>query len=1075
MNVGEVVDSYPLSPMQQAMLLHDIASPGSGSYIQHAICDLREPVDMPLLARAWRKVIGRHAILRTAFRIQGIRDPVQEVLRDVDVAWTHADWSGLSQNDQEGRFDAHLEADRQRDFDPKHAPLMRLAMFRLADRHSRLLWTYHHALLDGRAVRTVLREVFDLYDAFAGGRDLQLPPPDPYRGYIDWLSAQDSAAAGHYWRQALAGPVTPTSVTGRQPGPSGIAAQQDYGAHEIRLTRRSTDALRSVARDHRITLNTLLLGAWAQLLGRYSGETAVSFGITMALRGAGPEALREMVGLLINTVPMRVNLPPEMPLSRWLEAFRSQWLEMRAHAWAPLTKIRQWGGIAHENALFSNLVVYEHSLLDSALREERENWTTRRFGRRSGASQPLTLVAFGEPELLLKLVYRRSLFDAACIAPMLEHLRTLLEGAVTDLERPLKDQPLLTGEERKRILIEWNDTRRKFPSEACAHVLFEQQVERTPDAPAVASAERALTYRELNERSNQLAHYLQRSGIVAGELIGICMERAPEVVVAMLGIMKAGGAYLPLDAANPAERLESVFRDAGLSTVISMEASAPRIGAFAGTVVLLDGDWKRIASESTANPAARVSLEDLAYAVYTSGSTGQPKGILITHGALTNHTLALIERYGYCATDRRSQFVSIGSDVLIADVFPVLAVGGALVFRPGSGALSIADYLRFLEQQRITIASLPSAYWHEWVASMSDKPLPFPSSLRIVISSMDSVRPDLFAVWRSKVGPRVSWFNAYGPSETTCTATNYEADLASDETMSNIPIGRPLANMRIYILDANARPVPVGVPGEIHIGGHGVARGYLNRPDLTAEKFIPDPFSDRPEERLYRTGDVGRYRPDGNIEFLGRIDDQIKIRGFRVEPGEVEAALRRLPGIREACVVVRGEGPDARQLIAYVVGAAGTQPASSDLRVLLRRILPEYMVPAAIVGLDVMPVTATGKVDHAALPKPILGVEPEKPRYELPRNPLERELTALWERLLQTRVGVLDNFFDLGGDSLRAVQLLDRVLADFGVHIPLEALFDDATTVAAMASRVEAERLTATPGPAAPEIPRRLG
>jgi amino acid adenylation domain-containing protein len=1074
MNVGEVVDSYPLSPMQQAMLFHDMSSTGLGSYIQHAICDLREPIDVPLLERAWRRVIGRHAILRTAFRIEGIRDPVQEVLRGVDVAWTYADWSGWSPNDQESRFDAHLEADRQRDFDPKRAPLMRLAMFRLADRHSRLLWTYHHALLDGRAVRIVLREVFDLYDAFADGRDLQLPSPDPYRGYIDWLSAQDSAAASQYWQQALAGPVTPTSATGRQPERSGAATPGGYAAHEIRLTRRSTDSLRSVARDHGITLNTLVLGAWAQLLGRYNGEAAVSFGATLTLRGAGPETFREMVGLLINTVPMRVNLPPEMPLSRWLEALRSQWLAMRAHSWAPLTKIRRWGGIAHENALFSSLVVYEHASLDSALGAERKSWATRRFGRRSAVRHPLTVVVFGESELSLKLAYARSLFDSATIVSMLEHLRDVLEGAITDLETPLKDQPLLTDEERKRVLIEWNDTGRQFPSEACAHVLFEQQAERTPDAPAVALAGRALTYRELNERSNQLAHYLQRSGIAAGELIGICMDRTLELVVAMLGIMKAGGAYLPLDAGNPPERLESVFRDAGLSTVISMEASAPRIEAFAGSTVLLDAHWERIASESTANPTARVGLGDLAYAVYTSGSTGQPKGILITHRGLTNHTLALVEKYGYSAADRRSQFVSIGSDVLVADVFPLLTVGGTVVLRPGSSALSIADFLRFLEEQKVTVASLPSAYWHEWVASMSDATVPFPSSLRLVISGMDSVRPDLFAVWRRKVGQRVRWFNAYGPSETTCTAANYEADLASDETMSNIPIGRPLANVRIYILDAHARPVPVGVPGEIHIGGHGVARGYLNRPGLTAEKFIRDPFSDRPEERLYRTGDVGRYRPDGNIEFLGRIDDQIKIRGFRVEPGEVEAALRRLPGIREACVVVRGEGPDARQLIAYVVAAAGTQPASSDLRALLRRILPEYMVPAAIVRLEAVPVTATGKIDQAALPKPVLGAEPEKPRYELPRNPLERELTALWERLLQTRVGVLDNFFDLGGDSLRAVQLLDRVLADFGVHIPLEALFDDATTVAAMASRVEAERLRSMPHTSVPVIPHRL-
>jgi amino acid adenylation domain-containing protein len=1074
MNASEVEDSYPLSPMQQGMLFHDMASTGSGSYVQQAFCDLRERIDAPLLQQAWRRVIERHPVLRTAFRIEGIRDPVQNVLRQVDLPWIDEDWRGLPPNDQETRFDAHLEVNRRRDFDPKAAPLMRLAMFRLADEQWRLLWTYHHALLDGRGVRVVLREVFDLYDAFSAGRELELPPPSPYREYIDWLSRQDEAAARRYWQQALAGGLGPSSVIGRRPERRGAVGPESYAAHEIRLTRQSTGALRSVARDHELSLNTLLLGAWAQLLSRYSGEARVSFGVTLALRGAGPDAFREMVGLLINSVPMRVDVPPEMPLLQWLEGLRAKWLAMRVHSWAPLTKIRQWGRVPHENPLFSSLVVYEHAPLDAVLKAERKDWTTRRFDRRSGASHPLTLVAFGEPELSLKLVYERSLFDSATIVPMLEHLRALLEGALACLEKPLKEQPLLTDAEKRRLLIEWNDTGRRFPSEACTHLLFEQQVERTPDAPAVESPGRVLAYRELNHRSNQLAHYLQRLGIATGTLVGICMDRTAEVVVAMLGIMKAGGAYLPLDASYPPERLEYIVSDAGLSTVITLEASAPRIGAFAKHIVLLDGHADRIARESTVNPACGVTLDDPAYAVYTSGSTGRPKGILIGHRALTNHTLALVERYAYSATDRRLQFVSISSDVLIADVFPVLTAGGTVVFRPGSAALSIADFLRFLEEQKITIASLPSAYWHEWVAAMSDEAAPFPSSLRLVISGMDSVRPDLFAVWKRKANKRVRWFNAYGPSETTCTAASYEADLASDETLSNVPIGRPLPNVRIYILDAQARPVPAGVPGEIYIAGHGVARGYLNRPDLTAAKFVRDPFSDNAEDRLYRTGDVGRYRPDGNIEFLGRVDDQIKIRGFRVEPGEVEAALRRLPQVCEAAVVARGERPDARQLIAYVVAAAGSQPACSELRALLRRALPEYMLPAAIVFLGAMPLTPNGKIDHAALPQPSLEAEQESRRHEPPRNPLERQLSALWEELLGTRVGIWDNFFDLGGDSLRGVQLLDKVLADFGVCIPIDALFDDDTaTIAAMASRIEAERARPV-SHGGPTIPRRL-
>ena len=1070
-STGEIEDRYPLSPLQQAMLFHDLAAPGSGSYVQHAICDLHEPVDLPLLERAWQRVMERHTVLRTAFRIHGLRDPVQVVHRRPRVEWLHADWNGLTRDEQELRFEAHLESDRRRDFDSTAHPLLRLATFRLGHERHRLLWTYHHALLDGRAVRVVLREVFDLYDAFSAGRDLQLPPPTPYRRYIEWLAKQDTTAASRYWQEALAG-FKPMSLIGRRPERVGGVGLAGHASHEIRLTRESSEALRSVASGHGITLNTLVTGAWAQLLGRYSGESTVCFGTTLTLRGAEPSTFGEMVGLLINTVPLRVELPPDMPLPQWLNALRAQWLALRAHAWAPLTRIRQWGGIAPENALFTSLLVYEHTLLDAALAQER-SWSTRRFSRRSGASHPATLAVFGEPELSLKLVCDRSLFDAATMAPMLEQLRTALEGVLTDFERPLKDQPLLSAAEKRRILVQWNDTARAFPAEACTHLLFERQAERSPDAPAVEAAGGSLTYRELNERSNRLAHLLRRSDVVPGALVGICMDRCAELIVAMLGVMKAGGAYLPLDAGNPPQRLQHVLESAGVAMLITMEGSVARCGAFRGRLALLDRNPEALAAESAADPAVGVSLEDPAYAVYTSGSTGEPKGILVAHRALANHTLALVERYGLSPADRRLQFVSIGSDVLIAEVFPVLVAGGTIVLRPEGPMPPIGDFLRLLEERRVTIAGLPSAYWHEWVATMSGDGLPFPSALRLVVSGMDRVRPDLFAVWRKKANKRVRWFNAYGPSETTCTAASYEADLSSDEAMSSIPIGRPLPNVRIYILDALARPIPVGVTGEICIGGRGVARGYINRPELTAEKFVPDPFSDRPGDRLYKTGDLGRYLPDGNIEFLGRLDDQVKIRGFRVEPGEVEVALRRLPQVREACVLARGDDPDARRLIAYAVPTAGARPTSSDLRAQLRRSLPDYMVPTAIVVIPAIPFMLSGKADYAALPDPDLSAEEARRSLARPSKPLEQALTAIWEELLQTRVGARDNFFDLGGDSLRGVQLLDKVLVDFGVEIPIEALFDDAATVATMASRIEQERTRPVRRAGAPPVARR--
>ncbi|HET7096249.1 MAG TPA: amino acid adenylation domain-containing protein [Casimicrobiaceae bacterium] len=1067
------MDSYPLSPMQQGMLFHDLAAGGSGAYVQHAICDFRERVDIALLEEAWHAVIERHAILRTRFRIEGIEEPLQQVLREADARWHHEDWRDVAPGDVDARFEAYIDSDRRRDFDPGVAPLARLATFRLADAHWRLLCSYHHALLDGRGVRIVLRDALDVLDALSAGRNAELPAVQPFRAFIEWLGTRDSLAARDYWQRALPRTTTPTALLCRRPQPTGAATLEGYAAREICLSAEATEALSRLARANGLSLNTLLVGAWAQLLSRYSGEDAVSFGVTLALRGAGPATFREMVGPLINTVPIRIELAHDMPLREWLRALRSQWLEMRTHAWASPTRIRQWAAIPPEVPLFSSLVVYEHALLDPALHAERSNWTTRRFGRRSGASHPLTLVAFGEPRLSLKLVYERALFDSETIGRMLDHVRTLLEGTLDGLDLPLGTQPLLSAAEERRMLVDWNDTGRRFPAAACVHVLFERQVERTPDAVAVEGPDGLLSYRELNDRANQVARYLQRSGVGRGTLVGVCMERTPDVAVAILGILKAGGAYLPLDPGHPLERLQYVVGDAGLSTLITSRASAHRLTAIAASLALVDVRSDSIERESTANLSSTVGLRDPAYAIYTSGSTGRPKGSVIEHRGLANLTLANVERYGYGPGERRTQFVSIASDVHVGELFPALASGATVVFLHGTHAPSITEFVRELERLRITITGIPSAYWHEWVLQMSRNALAFPSSLRVVLSGMDSARPDLLALWRREARGRARWFNVYGPSEASGTATSYEADLATDEALSNVPIGRPLPNVRIYLLDAHARPVPLGIPGEICIGGHAVGRGYLNQPVLTAERFIRDPFGDSEESRLYRTGDVGRYLPDGNIEFLGRIDKQIKIRGYRVEPAEVEAALLELPGVRAAAVVVRGDPPDSRRLIAYVVAADGAHATSTDLRAALRRTLPEFMLPAAIAILDALPLTPSGKIDLTALPDPRSEAAAGGQPHELPRTQVEHELSSLWEKLLQSRVGIWDNFFDVGGDSLRALQLLDQIQTDFGVNIDLSTLFGDAANIAGMASRIEADRMR-SPSDTAIPVRRRV-
>ncbi|HTS23522.1 MAG TPA: amino acid adenylation domain-containing protein [Casimicrobiaceae bacterium] len=1059
-----VEDAYPLAPMQSEMLVHSLSAPGSGAYVQQAICDLRERLQPAQLEHAWRTIVARHAILRTSFRID--RDPVQEVRSHAAISWAHLDWRGGPPAEQESRFDAFLDADRQREF-ALDSPPMRFALLQLADAHYRLLWTYHHALLDGRSIRIVLRELFDLYDARLAGRDLALPAARAYRGYIDWLGRQDAAAAESFWRAALEGFAAPTRLPVERPrSQRGKDDGRDEGSAtaELTLGRESTDALRRIAREQGLTLNTLLLGAWAQLLSRYSGETDVIFDTTLALRGDRRDESQDIVGLCINTVPMRLRVEPEMALAPWLDGLRAQWLAMRPHAWLPLAAIHRGGRGSRAERAMSTLVVFEHATLDALLHEDR-GWSTRSFARRSTPGHPLTLACFGGPELALKIAYARSHYDAATIAAMLEHLRNLLESAIDGLHRPIREQQMLSPSERRRIVVEWNDTARDYPADCGVHELFERQAARTPEALAVESTAGSLSYRELDGRANQLARYLRGRAVEREALVALCLPRTPELVAALLGILKAGCAYLPLDPGHPPERLEGILRDAAVSCAITTQALSARLGEARATTILLDAEREAIARETAARLDVRVGAQQLAYVVYTSGSTGRPKGIEVPHGALTNHTLALAEHYAVSPRDRRLQFVSLSADVLIADLFPVLVSGGAAVLRPDSQLISIAQFLRFVASRRVTITGIPSAYWHEWVETMTAPgAAPLPDSLRVVVSGMDTVRPEAFAAWRARVGRRVRWCNAYGPSEATCTATIFDAETAGDRPLATVPIGRPIANVRIHVLDPYGHPVPVGVPGEICIAGRGVALGYRNRPDLTALSFVRDPFSDRPGDRLYRTGDLGRYLPDGNVEFLGRADSQIKIRGYRVEPAEVESALRALPQVRDAAVVGHGAAGEARRLIAYVV-ADGSDLGTDQLRRQLRRSLPDYMVPAAIVTLASLPRAANGKIDYAALPVP---EAPERRAggYVAPRDALERELADIWQELLRIpRIGIGDHFFDLGGDSLLAMRMLGTVGSARHLEVPLELFLAHAT----IEGLADALRLASTsPGASAP-------
>jgi amino acid adenylation domain-containing protein len=617
-------------------------------------------------------------------------------------------------------------------------------------------------------------------------------------------------------------------------------------------------------------------------------------------------------------------------------------------------------------------------------------------------------------------------------------------GSPENLDQQISAVPHLANEEWQQIVVDWNDTAVSYPLDRCAHQLFEDQVERTPHAVAVVYEERQLTYQELNRRANQLAHYLRRLGVGPEVLVGLCVERSPDMIVGVLGILKAGGAYVPLDPAYPPDRLAFMLADSRAPVLLTQKRFNIWKAADGMQVVNLDEDLEQIRQESEENPASDgVMATHAAYIIYTSGSTGTPKGVVVEHRSLVNYMHAASAAYALEPADRVLQFAPLSFDASAEEIYPCLARGATLVLRTPSMIDSIPLFLKKCQEWKLTVLGLPTAFWHELTRKLVADALSLPPSLRLVIIGGERALPELVASWQKHVGPAVQLVNTYGPTEATIVATMYRVPAAAKpaETLREVPIGRPIPNARVYILDQHLNVVPIGVPGELHIGGAGLARGYLNRSELTEEKFIPNPYSTEPGARLYKTGDLVRYLPTGEIEFLGRIDQQVKIRGFRIELGEVEAALGKHPHVREALVLAREDASGNKSLVAYVVPAGDFALTSSSLRRFMLEQLPGYMVPAAFVILEAFPLTPSGKIDRLALPAPELTRPELAESYAAPTSPVQQQLVEIWEELLEVRpIGIRDNFFELGGHSLLAVRLVDRIEQVWGKKIAASTL-----------------------------------
>ena len=1038
-----IQDSYPLSPIQEGMLFHSLSAPDADGYLSQLSCRMTGALDVTVFERAWQAVVDRHTALRTAFVWQNVKQPLQVVGRKVGLPLEIHDWRGVPAAEVPGKLDELLRQDVARGLKLGRAPLMRLSLVRLDERSHYFVWLQHHLILDGWSHALIFREVFACYDAFRRGDEPQLAPAAPFRDYISWLRRQSLPAAEELWRRKLAGAVAPTPLAMGRPGG---ATANGHGLAERRLGAAETAAFEAWAREHHLTESTLVQGAWAELLARYSGEDEVLFGTVVAGRPATLPGVEGMVGLFINTLPTRVRASAGDLPAAWLLGLQNEQSELRQYEYTPLAGIQKWSGLAPGSPLFESSLSFQNLAIDQALAAVAREVEIGDFRTYDRPPHPLSLVVTPGRELTLRLGYDSGRFAAAAVERMLGHLIGLLLGFVHQGDRPVSELPLLAPAEREQILVAWNRTAVDYPRDMALHRLFERQCEATPEAPAVFAGGRPLTYRELDARASRLACHLRRLGAGPETRVGLCVERSLPMAVGILGILKAGAAFVPLDPANPRERLGFLLADCGAALLLTRGHLLAELPSTSAVPVLLDADGGCAgAAELDVSPLpggpGDVPPASTAYLIYTSGSTGRPKGVLVPHRPVVSYALEMVRRLGLGPGDRVLQFASLGFDVLIEELFPAWISGAAVVLHERDLLLDIAELGEVLAGNGVTGVELPAAFWQEWVQAMADAGGRPPASLRWVIVGSEKPAAESVSTWRRWGVPLIYIF---GLTETTVTSTlcRVEPGVEPRDDGGELPIGRPVANTRLYVLDRQGSSAPLGVAGELWIGGEGLARGYHGRPDLTADRFRPDPFAAEPGLRLYRTGDRVRYRESGELDFLGRVDDQMKVRGFRIEPGEIEAALRSLDGVREAVVAPRPAGAGQR-LVAYVIPTNG-RIDPSRLREELRRRLPEHMVPAAFVALDELPLTSHGKVDRRALPDPAAWGEAER-GYVPPRTEREKLLAGIWSEILGIeRVGAEDNFFELGGDSILTIQVAGRAHR-LGIRLNPRQLFEHPT------------------------------
>ncbi len=1045
----------PVFATQERIYFIQQLAPESNAYQFQATLQFTGNLQVHVLQQCLNEIVSRHEIFRTTYTaVDGRLFQIVQPHQPID--FTTIDLQHLPESEREPETHRLIAAAVQQPLNPEQLPLIRWVLLKQSDRSHRLLHIEHHLAHDGWSFNLFLDELVKLYQAFAVGNPSPLtPPPIQFADFAqwqrEWLNSEAAAAQLTYWQQQLAGSVPLLELPADRPRPSEPTYQGD--SIRIELPIDLCESLRSLSRREDVTLFMTMLAAFLVLLHRYTGQDDLSIGTAVANRRM--QEVEKLIGPLVNNLVLRTDLAGNPTFRELLDRVRQVNLAAYAHQDLPFDRVVEAIDPIRNlsyNPLFQVMFSFHDSAMPALSLPGLEIDLHEPIGNKS-AKFDLDLLVIprseqrvqhgnhtGSQGITLVLEYNSDLFDAATIERTIAQYQLLLAGIVANPEQRIWSLPLLTQSEQQSI-AQWQQTSCVDRPPACFPQLFAAQVELTPTAIAIEQAGQQLTYRELRDRVNQLAHYLQSLGVKPETLVGICVERSLETIVGLLGILTAGGAYVPLDPEYPPARIADILADTQLQTILTQAKFQDRLPPdYAGNIICLDADWLAIDRYPTTTPISDIELQHLAYIIYTSGSTGKPKGVAIEHRSLTNFALTAIHEYGIKSSDRLLQFASICFDASIEEIFPGLLVGATVVLRTEAMLHSSDEFWRCCRAWQLTVLDLPTAYWHQLVAELQPEDARIPASLRTVIIGGEAAQLERVQQWHRSVvhlpvAPQL--FNSYGPTETTVIATVHRFDPAAAHEIS---IGRPIANTQVYILDRDLQPVPIGIPGELHLGGAGVARGYWQRPELTATKFIPHPTIEPPSaDRLYKTGDLARFRANGNIEYLGRLDEQVKIRGFRVELGEIETVLRQHPQVVQAVVIAREDIPGSKRLVAYIVPQQ-PQPSIDELRQFLNQKLPSYLVPTAFVLLAALPLTPNRKIDFRALPAPDLSPS-DADRGVDPRNSIEARLVKIWSEILRLeRVGIHDNYFALGGDSILSIQLISRA-NQAGIHIAPKQLF----------------------------------